>query len=235
MNRDATGITSATDAAAPAVAPTAEPLTPAEPFPALAVSGPGTPLADIAADDPISDVVELGEHYETDAELAEFAVEQLNRAIAAGRETKNRLRAERPVGSLLLDNEIELTTRQQAHVATHILISRALMRSAAAAERQAAAAERSERHAADRRAQYLEQHELSMKVARLQLSAIEGDVARLRLIASLAFDFAAGLKDAPLAEGDNGLSAIRLVPNDARCFVQKLELLAAQLTPGMVA
>lgn len=208
MNKDAAG-TTATDAAAPAIAESVAP----------------PPLEITDAPPAPSDVIEISEHYETDDELAEFALDRFNAANAMFEDAE---------GDGFLEEQ-SAHTRAMAACAAHLLNSRALMRSAAALERQAVAEERAERHAADRRVQVSELHDLHMKVGRLQLSAIEGDVAKLREIAAIAFDFAQELKDAPLAEGDNGLSVIRLVPNDARCFVRKLELLAAQLTPGTVA
>ena len=207
MNKDDSGIT-ATDAAAPAIAATDE----AAPF--TITDAPPAP----------SDVVEISEYYETDAELAEFALERFNAAnsLLTGDD------------EFCTQGEMSAHVRLQATSASHMLSARALMRSAAALERQAAAADRADHFASVRRLKVEELHELQMKIGRLQLSAIEGDFAKLREIALIAFDFAQGLKDPPHASDDTGLPVIHTTPGDARTFVQKLELITAQLTPGTV-
>ncbi|MBI5168755.1 MAG: hypothetical protein HZA61_04620, partial [Candidatus Eisenbacteria bacterium] len=78
MNRDAVGTTSATDAAAPAIA------APAETSPA-----PARTLDEMEEIGPIDDVVELTEHYETDSELAELALELLNAGLRWPEELEN--------------------------------------------------------------------------------------------------------------------------------------------------
>lgn len=212
MNRDDSGITGATDAAAPAAAPIAEAATPSAPF--AEMDEPGK----------VSDAVVLREHYETDDELAALALEHLNDAIPFTPDPRfSNCRTSVGVDGVVL-----------ATGACNILVSRALMRSAAAHDRLAAVGERNERRQAERRTLHDELEDLQLKIWRLQLASIEGDIARLREIAAIAFDFAADLRDAPLHEGEGNLSVVHVVPNDARRFVQKLALLQAQLGPGTV-
>lgn len=171
MNKDASGI-SATDPAAPAAVSTAPATTPAERFDEM--DEPGK----------VSDVIDIVEHFETDDELAAFAVDRLNSSIAATASADL-------AGSL--DAMLEQRSyehRLQAYVATSILTSRALMRSAAAHERLAAVGERNERRLLETRVVDEESRKLHLENLRLQNRAFTGEIERISAIADYALAFA---------------------------------------------
>lgn len=172
MNKDDSGIT-AKDAAAPAVAPTDE----------------RTPLdrvLDILAEDaPISDVVELSEHFETDAELAELSVRLLNlsQGLSISSTYEDDAKVERAVSA-----------QRSASFPSLLLMSRALMRSAAAHERMAASNEHARRAEEERRAIRDEADRLHLDNLRLQNQAFRGHVDRLSAVAQYAVSFAQDIR-----------------------------------------
>lgn len=167
MNKDASGI-SATDPAAPAAVSTDPATTPAEPF--AEMDEPGK----------VSDVIDVVEHFETDSELAEYAIDRFNQANALTEQLSDR--------QYLRDRALHV--RLQGMAATEILTSRALMRSAAAHERLAAVGERNERRLLETRAVDEESRKLHLENLRLQNRAFTGEIERISAIADYALAFA---------------------------------------------
>lgn len=178
MNRDDSGI-SATDPAAPAAVSTDPATTPAEPF--AEMDEPGK----------VSDVIDVVEHFETDSELAEYAIDRFNQANALTEQLSDR--------QYLRDRALHV--RLQGMAATEILTSRALMRSAAAHERLAAVGERNERRLLETRAVDEESRKLHLENLRLQNRAFTGELERLSILASLAGNMAGTIQAAKLAGG----------------------------------
>lgn len=161
MNRDAS-IHTATDAAAPAI-------TDAPPAP--------------------SDVVELDDWYETDSELAEFALRQANAAASVAVEaaslaaTRGAINAENPTADDLFTSLCEVFSLNAGPASSLVLVSRALMRSAAAHERMAAGIERDDRRHATAAAELSSVRAEQLKNLQLQNRALEAEQQCQRQIA----------------------------------------------------
>jgi hypothetical protein len=169
MNKDAAG-TTATDAAAPANAGLTETSIPAAELSPSPLTVPDAPPS------APSDVIEISEYYETDDELAQFALERFNAANAMFEDSED--------DDFLGERSGHI--RAQAACAAHLLNSRALMRSAAATERLCGIHERSEARLLANRARDEEYQRLQLENLRLQHAAFTGEIERLQQVAALA-------------------------------------------------